>query len=167
MKKIIFAVIGIVALATAGFVLLRTKTGNETIGPVNVAVNGGTISIGSRADFSNLGLTSFPSQVLGRTGVVDLDISNNRIGAIPSQIGKLTKLQTLDASDNTLTGIPAELGQLIDLRTLDLSNNQLTGLPNELGNLKNLKTLDLRGNNPSETDLAIIKAKLPNLDIIR
>ena len=65
-----------------------------------------------------------------------------------------------------MTGVPAEVGQLSKLETLDLSNNQLTGLPHELANLKNLRTLDLRGNSPSQFDLDIIRAGIPNAQIL-
>ena len=82
-------------------------------------------------------------------------------GALPAEIRFLSSLEALDASDNAMTGLPAEIGQLSRLRILDLSDNDLTGLPHELGNLQSLEILDLSGNAVSQTDLDIIRSRLP------
>jgi len=121
----------------------------------------------SRLNLSGQGLTALPSSVLGRTDLQELDVSDNRIGgALPAEIGRLTALRILDASGNAMTGVPAEVGRLSELRRLDLSDNALTGLPHELAGLKNLVTLDLRGNDVSKTDLDIIRAGIPDAEIL-
>ncbi len=123
---------------------------------------------GSRVDLSNQGLTVVPESVFKQTSTVTLDLSNNNLsGSLQGEIRFLNKLTMLDLSNNDFTGIPAEVGQLKELQELDLSNNKLTGLPQEIGNLQSLKVLNLSGNAYSETDLALIKAKLPaNVTII-
>lgn len=100
------------------------------------------------------------------TSLTSLDLSHKDIDAVPAEIGRLLNLVHLDLSDNQLTGLPAELGKLKKLETLDVSNNQLTGLPLELGNLSNLQTLDLRGNPYSTYDLDLIRARLPETQIL-
>lgn len=125
------------------------------------------VSASKTLDMSGKGLASLPASVLGRTELETLDISANRIvGALPAEIGRLRNLRTLDASGNRMTGVPAEVGQLSALRFLDLSDNELTGLPHELANLKNLETLDLRGNDVSAADLAVIRAGIPQAEIL-
>ena len=126
-----------------------------------------TAPAAGRLDLSGQGLTALPADVLGRTDLQELDISGNRIGgALPSEIGKLKALRVLDASGNLMTGVPAEIGHLPELRVLDLSDNDLTGLPHELGGLKNLETLDLRGNDISAPDLEVIRAGIPDAEIL-
>lgn len=120
-----------------------------------------------RIDLSGKGLEAFPTEVLGRTDAVELDISDNRLtGAMPAEIRRLSRLKALDASGNRMTGVPAEIGQLSELETLDLSDNLLTGLPHELGTLPKLRFLDLRGNDISLADLEIIRAGLPGTEIL-
>ncbi|MFH1712216.1 MAG: leucine-rich repeat domain-containing protein [Patescibacteria group bacterium] len=118
-------------------------------------------------DLSDQDFTSFPSYILERTDIEELDISGNLMtGALPAEIRQLSRLRVLDASDNQFTGVPAEIGQLENLEVLDFSNNQLTGIPHELGNLKALQILDLSGNDISEFDLEIIREGLsPDVEI--
>lgn len=120
-----------------------------------------------RLDLSGTGLTKVPAYVFDRTELEELDLSDNSLtGALPAEIRHLQRLRVLDASGNRMTGVPAEIGQLSALQDLDLSENELTGLPLELGNLQNLRRLDLRGNAVSQQDLAAIRARLKDTEII-
>jgi Leucine-rich repeat (LRR) protein len=95
-------------------------------------------------------------------GVTVLDLSGRQLtGSLKAEVKQLKELEVLDLSRNDFTGLPAEVGQLTNLRVLNLSYTSLTGLPHELGGLSSLQELDLRGVNYSETDLAIIRQKLP------
>lgn len=114
------------------------------------------------ADRSGQNLTKMPTDLLAMTNLQQLDLSDNQLsGSLPAEIRQLQNLQVLDISNNDMTGLPAELGQLLKLRVLNASNNRLTGIPHELGNLQQLETLDLSGNSISETDLRVIREKLP------
>ena len=111
---------------------------------------------------SGQNLTKMPKDILSMTRLQQLDLSNNKItGALPAEIRHLSNLEVLNISNNTMTGLPAELGQLSKLRILNAANNQLTGIPHELGNLQQLEILDLSGNDISESDLNIIRERLP------
>jgi Leucine-rich repeat (LRR) protein len=153
-----------VTLALVGAGCAGTMTEERNVGGEGTATPPAS---GVVVDRSGQGLSRFPSELLERTDIEELDISNNQMtGALPAEIGQLSKLRVLDASDNAFTGIPAEIGQLSQLEVLDFSNNQLTGLPHELGNLKELKELDLSGNDVSAFDLEIILRSLsPDLTL--
>lgn len=118
-------------------------------------------------DLSNSGLSKVPSYIFDRIEIEKLDLSGNELeGALQAEVRHLQNLVELDLSNNAFTGVPAEVGQLQELRILDLSNNALTGLPHEIGNLAKLERLDLSGNAVSESDLSIIRAKLPASTVI-
>lgn len=113
-------------------------------------------------DLSGQGLTKVPASIFGRTHIEELNLSQNQLeGSLQAEIRHLQNLRVLNLSHNHFTGVPAEVGQLSNLEVLDLSDNQLTGLPYELGNLSNLKELNLKGNAYAQSDLIIIKEKLP------
>ena len=118
-------------------------------------------------DLHGRGLTAVPAEVFSDTQAVRLDVSDNRLtGALPSEIGKLTRLKELKADHNRFTGIPAEIGRLSQLATIDFSYNSLTGLPHELGELSALRVLDLRGNDIARVDLAYLRERLPQTEIL-
>jgi Leucine-rich repeat (LRR) protein len=142
-------------------------------------------------DLSNTGLTTVGANIYDQTSVTDLILSNNSIQTLPSQMGRMTnvvifridhnllsgsligeirqmsKLRILDVSYNNMTGMPAEIGQLSNLETLNYSYNNIDGLPNELANLKNnLIEFNLTGNPLSQDKINVLKASLPNTNII-
>lgn len=118
-------------------------------------------------DLSNSSLRTVPSYIFDRIEIEKLDLSGNELeGALQAEVRHLQNLIELDLSNNAFTGVPAEVGQLQELRILDLSNNKLTGLPHELGNLAKLERLDLSGNDISESDLSVIRSKLPASTVI-
>lgn len=121
----------------------------------------------NKLDLSRKNLSRIPSDVFGRTGLVELNVSHNSIsGAIQGEVRFLKELRVLNASYNQMTGVPAEIGQLENLEILDLSSNKITGLPLELGNLKKIKTINLSGNSYSKYDLDLIRARLPGVNFI-
>jgi len=118
-------------------------------------------------------VTDKVQEVGAKTEIYDgVSISNNaRIvdlsgqgltGSLKAEIRFIASVKVLNLSNNQFTGLPAEVGQLSKLETLNLSNNQLTGIPHEIGNLQNLHILDLSGNDISQTDLEVIRERLPN-----
>jgi hypothetical protein len=122
---------------------------------------------GATLDLSGTNLFSVPQEVFSRRELIRLDLSDNALaGALPAEVRQLVLLEELDLSGNKFTGVPAEIGQLSRLVRLDLSGNPITGLPHELGNLTNLKELDLRSTDYSQTDLDIIRAKIPQASIL-
>lgn len=162
--KILIALLILAGLGIGAY-SYNAQTSERTNGPSagadtsSSANTSGLISV----DRSNQELTKFPADVLSKTDTEALDISGNALtGAMPAEIRRLQNLEVLDISDNDMTGLPAELGQLKKLRILNASDNQLTGIPHELGNLSNLQVLDLRGNDISEQDLEVIRARLPS-----
>ncbi len=148
----------------------RTAVATSTIGSNNASntievstTTSSSTNPASVIDLSNTGLTKTPMDIFSKTNTEELDLSTNSLtGSLPAEVRLLQNLKVLNLSGNQFTGVPAEIGQLKNLEVLDLSNNKITGLPNELGNLSKLKVLNLSGNDYSATDLAIIKARLPN-----
>jgi len=156
---LILAGLGIGVYAYNGQISGNTGTPSSETNTPSSTNTAGLIS----ADYSNRGLTKFPTDVLSETNTQALDISGNALtGAMPAEIRFLQDLEVLNISNNDMTGLPAELGQLKKLRILNASNNQLTGIPRELGDLSNLQVLDLSGNDISKQDLDAIRARLPS-----
>ncbi len=171
-KKLVLFIITLVIVAGgAGYALRGKKNdsaqGNTTSDSSLGATSTQALNSGKTVNYSNKGLSQFPKEVLNKTDTVILDVSNNNLtGAIPAEIHNLVNLEELNLSNNQMTGIPAEVGQLKHLKVLNYANNKITGLPLELGNLTQLRVLDLSGNNVSQQDLAQIRAKLVNTQII-
>ena len=169
MNKILLAVaLLLIALAGAGGYFLRGSNNTDTLSSGASEITGtAKKSSGKTADYSSKDLALFPKEILKDKSISVLDLSNNKLtGAIPAEIHDLVNLEELNLSNNQMTGIPAEVGQLKNLKILNYANNKITGLPLELGNLTHLQTLDLSGNNISQQDLAQIKYKLLNTQII-
>ena len=175
MKKIILALVVIILLITAVYVIQNKgikQTEDESNNQNNYELGSNKlpdlykntdVSNSKTVNLSNKNLRNIPSYVFDKTNTEELNVSNNYLtGSIQGEIRFLSKLKILNASNNSMTGVPAEIGQLQNLEILDLSNNKLTGLPNELGNLQNLKVLNLSGNKYSEQDLAGIRSNLPS-----
>lgn len=166
----LITVLGAVLIFTSGCTVYdeqqRAKNNNTTANQEEILDNN-IVVVDNTLNLSNQGLSKLDMSVFDRKDLEELDISNNQLtGALPSQIGNLKNLKILRASNNDYTGIPAELGQLTRLEIIDFSNNRLTGLPNELGQLKNLKVMNISNNQYSESDLEVIRQKLPNTKFI-
>ena len=164
-------IIGLVVIASVlGFVVIwqNYKPANQGANTEETTITDSGSLSNKEINLSNRGLTSLDKNILDNKTVTKLNVSGNELtGSLPAEIRKLTNLTELDASDNKMTGIPAEIGQLSSLRIANFANNDLSGLPMEIGNLKSLQTLDLRGNpNVSSTDLAQIRTKSPNAQIL-
>lgn len=97
-------------------------------------------------DWSDSGMTIFPSELGWLRELEELDLSGNNLGAVRAEIGHLKRLKVVDLSENSLTGLPNEIGWLKELEYLYLRNNEITGLPRQIAGCNKLKILDLRGN---------------------
>lgn len=168
MKSIIIVIL-VVAVAGLGYVVVsRDDSSDNPLTSSQQESSDKPASSGRTLDLSGKGLEKIDQSNFEDDSITALNVSNNNLtGALPAEIRKLENLEVLEASDNNMTGIPAEIGQLSKLRTANFANNDISGLPMEIGNLKNLQTLDLRGNpNVSEQDVAQIRAKIPNANVM-
>lgn len=179
----------LVVILVAGGVYLGFNLGKNNT--TNTNNNSASSADAKVLDLSNTGLTSVGANIYDQTSVTDLILSNNSIQTLPSQMGRMTnvvifridhnqlggsligeirqmsKLRILDVSYNNMTGMPAEIGQLSKLETLNYSYNNIDSLPNELANLKNnLREFNLTGNPVSQDKINVLKAELPNTNVI-
>lgn len=95
----------------------------------------------------------------------NLVISNNNLNSFPS-IVNLKNLELLDLSNNNIEKIPTEIITLTKLQFLYLDNNNIANIPDELYQLPNLKKVYIQGNPLTEKDIATLKDKLKNIEIV-
>lgn len=187
-KNVLLAILVVIVMGLGGWIGYE-KLQQARPSSSGAIQTGSNASAGKVLDFSHQNLTSVGANIYDQIDATQLILSYNSLRSLPSQLGGMDKLQVLrvdhnqlqgaliaeirkmpltalDASHNAMTGIPAEIGQLNQLQTLDFSYNKITTLPNELANLKQLKTLILTGNPLTASQIAQLKAELPNTTIV-
>lgn len=98
----------------------------------------------TRLALENIGLFSFPSEVLKLPKLEHLILRQNQINTLPSEIKVLDKLVYLNLSQNRLSNWIEPIGYLKKLVNLDLSYNPIQKFPDELFlDLPNLKALNV------------------------
>lgn len=75
-------------------------------------------------------------------------------------------LKTLILNDNQINSFPENILELKQLNYLNLRTNQLEEIPEKISRLTTLETLDVRENPLSPYQLALLKALLPNTQIL-
>jgi hypothetical protein len=139
-----------------GTVLPNLST--STTSSVSTAAGAGSMA-GGTVQISAADIAKF-------VNLTELNLDDNNLTSIPPEIGTLKNLQALYLGRNDLTALPPEIENLSNLTLLSLFENKLTVLPQEICNLANLKTLGLTGNPIGASELARLKACLPNAKII-
>ena len=112
----------------------------------------------------NLGINTFPKEILAFKNLKKLDLSQNKLKEIPSEIANLITLESLVFSDNEITSLPDELSKLSKLKVINLQNNPLSNIPKVIFQLKNLRLLQLSNTKIEKVDSEI--GRLPNLEIL-
>lgn len=128
-----------------------------------------------RIGFSNMGLSSYPTEIDRFRDLETLSLSKNQFSEIPSELAKLKKLKVLYLNDNKITKINNDLFKSKSLKIIHLQNNELEKVESiqiqnnklqelylrsnnistigDLGNLKKLRILSLDQNRISELSL--------------
>jgi Leucine-rich repeat (LRR) protein len=100
-----------------------------------------------RLELLNLGLPSFPEEILACTNLKALRLagclSSEGDGTLPSAFTDLVKLERLCLKEEAVTELPETLGKLERLEYLELEACQFRALPASLGQLSRLKELRL------------------------
>ncbi len=103
----------------------------------------------SNLEVLNLGgneLTSLPPEIRGLKKLRELNLIKNNFDTLPSVIGELANMERLELGYNGLLSLPPEIGKLEKLEILHLNFNKLETLPSEIGQLKVLRYINLSGN---------------------
>jgi Leucine-rich repeat (LRR) protein len=95
-----------------------------------------------------------------------LSLGHNNIRTIDIDFKRLKCLNYLDLAGNQLRGLPQNIGTLNCLKYLNLSNNPLKELPSSISNLIFLEKLYLYNTQISKEEIATLKSKMPNCDIL-
>ncbi|MFB6257118.1 MAG: leucine-rich repeat domain-containing protein [Flavobacteriales bacterium] len=111
-------------------------------------------------------LAPLPSSITELGSLRKLILKGCKLKKLPKGMGKLQSLETLVLENNKLEKIPASIGSLQNLEYLSLKGNLLKKLPESISRLSSLKRLDIRDNYFSAYRLDIIKALLPNTEIL-
>lgn len=121
-------------------------------------------------DFSNQGLSSFPTEILDCENLEYLNISDNGIFKIPIALGEFNKLVKLDLSGNqglSYNDMEEMLAiALFQLEELNIENCEMGSLPYEIGRQKKLKTLNIAGNFLNNLPYSVVQlSKLEHLNM--
>lgn len=107
-----------------------------------------------------------PQNLSGFPSLKKLKFYNCKLTTIPNGISSMSQLTHLTLDNNQLTVFPEEITKLYNLEHLSLRNNKLEKINENISNLTKLRYLDLRGNSINDYQLDILKALLPNCDIL-
>uniref|UniRef100_A0A1X7T4Q5 Disease resistance R13L4/SHOC-2-like LRR domain-containing protein n=1 Tax=Amphimedon queenslandica TaxID=400682 RepID=A0A1X7T4Q5_AMPQE len=162
------------------------SSGNEAIGPAEVAILQSMVTGGHMLSFkahflselpSLLPLSNtlthlnvsfnclqvFPKDICQLTQLKDLRLRNNPIREIPSAIRSLKSLQLLSIPFNLLTDLPQGLFELYSLEELDVSHNSLQWISRDIQQLCNLKRLNVQCNQLSGLPVTTLNIQLQQL----
>lgn len=134
---------------------------------------------------------SLPSELVGLTNLVELDLSNNELdgsipsafngqhferlkllflqenklsGEIPSSLTSMGSLHDIDLSYNRLTGtVPASINELSNARIIKMDHNVLEGRIPDLSNLQRLQLLHLNDNELSGDATPLLQGQVESL----
>lgn len=98
-----------------------------------------------------------------------LDLSGTAQDTTLSKLAQLKNLNEINLSNNNLSEFPGALFNLKNLLIINLSNNNLSTIPEAIKKselIKTLQILNLTGNPISASQKEVIKALLPNVEII-
>ncbi len=112
-------------------------------------------------DISNNALISLPANTHQLSALVELNASFNQLKTLPYGIAQLKNLKALYLRGNRVEHISATIRQLKSLEILDLSFNSLKKVPEGIESLKNLQALYLFGNQIPESEIELLKTKMP------
>lgn len=95
-----------------------------------------------------------------------IKLPKNRLSSLPNNLVHFTSLKELVVSDNFILDFPKDYSFPLEIEQIDLSNNYLTTIPKQLLKLEHLKKLNIKGNNISRKEVAKLKKKLKNCEVI-
>ncbi|MCE7736599.1 MAG: leucine-rich repeat domain-containing protein [Candidatus Heimdallarchaeota archaeon] len=107
------------------------------------------ISYVNKIGFSNMGLSSYPTEINSLLGLEILSLSKNQFTEIPIELAKLKKLRKLYLNHNKITKINNDLFKSKSLKIIHLENNELEEVETIQTQNNNLQELYLRLNNIS------------------
>lgn len=138
------------------------RSASSTYGGAIDAAKGAAGKLGSTVTLS-IGSVEVYDGIYVPLDATELDVSDRELtGQLSDKVRFLADLTVVDISGNQFRQIPAEIGRLSRVETLNLANNPLTDVPHEIGDLQRLRVLDVRGTEISDSDLEVIRQRLPD-----
>ncbi len=94
-----------------------------------------------------------------------LSLSDKEVSFVFSRLSELPSLVEVSLV-RSAKFIPREVALLRQLQSLDVSHNPIHLLPKEMEQLQSLKRLNLQGCKVPDSEVALLKERLPNLEIV-